>query len=150
MDSIASLLPIIQLAITPVILLSGMGALLIVFTNRMGRIVDRTRELAEAMPAAEGDERQHLSDQLDIMWSRSVMIRRAVTTAGFSMLAACFLIVVLFCGGLFGWPVREAVLFLFGVSIALLIASMVDFLRDIFVALAALKLQIDRSKSLRR
>ena len=47
MDSLSSLLPIIQLAITPVILISGMGALMITLTNRMARIVDRTRVVAE-------------------------------------------------------------------------------------------------------
>lgn len=146
MESLSSLLPIIQLAITPVILLSGMGALLIVLTNRMGRIVDRTRELAEAMPAAAGDVRQHLGDQLDIMWARSIMIRRAVTAAGFSMLASCLLIVALFIGALLEWRVREVVLFLFGLSIVLLIASLAEFLRDIFSALRALKLQIDWAK----
>lgn len=150
MESLSSLLPIIQLAITPVILLSGMGALLIVLTNRMGRIVDRTRVLAEAMPAAEGESRRHMESQLDIMWVRSVMIRRSVTAAGFSMLSSCLLIVALFCGALFGWLVREAVLLLFGTSILLLIAALVDFLRDIFSALHALRLQIDRAKSLHR
>ena len=37
------LLPTIQLAITPVILITGLGSLLITMTNRMGRVVDRTR-----------------------------------------------------------------------------------------------------------
>jgi hypothetical protein len=41
-----TLLPIIQLSITPVILISGEGALMLTLTNRMGRIVDRTRSLA--------------------------------------------------------------------------------------------------------
>lgn len=150
MDSLTSLLPIIQLAITPVILLSGMGALLIVLTNRMGRIVDRTRVVAEAIPGTHGDARLHLEEQLEIMWGRSVMIRRAVTAAGFSMLASCFMIVALFCGALLEWPMREVVLFLFGVSILLLIASLAEFLRDIFSALHALRLQIDRAKAQHR
>jgi hypothetical protein len=150
MDSLSSLLPIIQLAITPVILLSGMGALMIVLTNRMGRIVDRTRQIAEAIPEAHGEPRDHLESQLEIMWARSVMIRRAVTAAGFSMLSSCFLIVALFCGALLEWRMREVVLLLFGASILLLIASLVEFLRDIFSALHALRLQIDRAKSLPR
>ncbi|WP_415909962.1 DUF2721 domain-containing protein [Oleiharenicola sp. Vm1] len=150
MESLSSLLPIIQLAITPVILVSGMGALLIVLTNRMGRIVDRTRQLAEAIPSCEGEERQHLADQLDIMWERSLIIRRAVTTAGLSMLLSCLLIVALFCGALLDWRMREVVLVLFGASIALLVASLVQFLRDIFMALQALRLQIDRAKALHR
>jgi hypothetical protein len=48
MDSLLRSPPVIQLAITPVILIAGMGALMITLTNRMARIVDRTRILAEA------------------------------------------------------------------------------------------------------
>lgn len=147
MDSLSSLLPIIQLAITPVILISGMGALMIVLTNRMGRIVDRTRQLAEMIPAAAGDERRHLEDQLDILWGRSLLIRRAVTLNGLSMLLSCLLIVALFAAALFGWEMRATVIGLFGASLVALIWSLVDFLRDIFVALHALRLQVDRARA---
>ncbi|HEX2860647.1 MAG TPA: DUF2721 domain-containing protein [Lacunisphaera sp.] len=146
MESLSSLLPIIQLAITPVILISGMGALMITLTNRMARIVDRTRELAESIPEADLDERQHLENQLTIMWRRTLMIRRAVTTNGLSMLVSCLLIVVLFTAAMFDWNMRIVVLLLFAASIGLLTASLVDFLRDIFVSLHALRLQVDRAR----
>jgi len=146
MEMFSSFLPIIQLAITPVILVSGMGALMIVLTNRMARIVDRTRALAEAVRSAEGDERSHLETQLDILWSRSIRIRRAVTAAGLSMLLSCMLIVVLLVAAVAGWNVRAVVLALFGSSVLLLIASLVEFLRDIFISLHALKLQVDRAR----
>jgi type IV secretory pathway VirB6-like protein len=146
MDSLNALVPIIQLAITPVILISGMGALMITLTGRMARIVDRTRQLAEEMPDADPEERQHLDDQLTIMWSRSLMMRRAVTCNGLSMLLACLLIVVLFASGLYNWNMKSEVLVLFGASILLLILSLVDFLRDIFVSLHALHLQVERAR----
>jgi hypothetical protein len=146
MESLSSLLPIIQLAITPVILISGMGALMITLTNRMARIVDRTRQLAELIPQADADERQHLEDQLHIMWRRTLMIRRAVTSNGLSMLVSCLLIVVLFAAAMFDWNMRAVVLVLFAASIVLLTASLVDFLRDIFVSLHALQLQVARAR----
>jgi type IV secretory pathway VirB6-like protein len=146
MESLSSLLPIIQLAITPVILISGMGALMITLTNRMARIVDRTRELAELIPEADPDERQHLENQLAIMWRRTLMIRRAVTSNGLSMLVSCLLIVVLFAAAMFDWNLRVVVLVLFAASILLLTASLVDFLRDIFVSLHALQLQVARAR----
>lgn len=146
MDSLSSLLPIIQLAITPVILISGMGALMITLTQRMARIVDRTRDLAEKIPEADPDERSHLEDQLDIMWRRTLMIRRAVTSNGLSMLMSCLMIVALFAAAMFEWNMRVVVLLVFAASISLLTASLVDFLRDIFVSLHALKLQVDRAR----
>lgn len=147
MDSLSALLPIIQLAITPVILISGMGALMITLTNRMARIVDRTRVVAEAIPAADPEERKHLEGQLDIMWGRALLIRRAVTSNGLSMLLSCLLVVALFAAAVLDLKLSPVVLGLFGASIVLLIASLVDFLRDIFVSLHALKLQVQRARS---
>ncbi len=146
MESLSSLIPIIQLAITPVILISGMGALMITLTNRMARIVDRTRELAEVIPTADVDERKHLESQLDIMWARSLMMRRAVTCNGLSMLLACLLIFALFGAAMYDWNMKAGVLGLFAASILMLTASLVDFLRDIFVSLHALKLQVQRAR----
>ncbi|HEY8994212.1 MAG TPA: DUF2721 domain-containing protein [Lacunisphaera sp.] len=146
MDSLNSLLPIIQLAITPVILISGMGALMITLTNRMARIVDRTRVVAELIPNADADERRHLESQLDIMWSRALLIRRAVTSNGLSMLLSCLQVIALFAAAMFGWGMKGVVLALFAASILLLTASLVDFLRDIFVSLHALHLQVERAR----
>jgi len=146
MESLSSLLPLIQLAITPVILISGMGALMITLTNRMARVVDRTRELAEAMPSATPDDWIHLDDQLQIMWGRALMLRRAVTNNGLSMLISCLMVVVIFGVAKFELNLGPLVLGLFIASILFLTASLVDFLRDIFVSLHALKLQVDRAR----
>lgn len=146
MESLSSLLPIIQLAITPVILISGMGALMITLTNRMARVVDRTRKVAESISTADAEERKHLESQLVIMWGRALLIRRAVTTNGLSMLVSCLLVVALFAAAMFDWEMKGVVLALFAASILLLTASLVDFLRDIFVSLHALRLQVDRAR----
>jgi hypothetical protein len=147
MDTLSSFLPIIQLAITPVILISGMGALMITLTNRMARIVDRTRVLAEAMPAALPEDRKHLESQLDIMWRRALLLRRAVTSNGLSMLVSCLLVVAIFAAAMLGWQLQGLMLALFSASILFLIASLVDFLRDIFVSLHALHLQVERARN---
>ena len=43
------LIPLLQTAIGPVILISGVGLLLLSMTNRFGRIIDRSRILAHEM-----------------------------------------------------------------------------------------------------
>jgi len=147
MDTLSSFLPIIQLAITPVILISGMGALMITLTNRMARIVDRTRVVAEAMPAAMPEDRAHLESQLDIMWRRALLLRRAVTSNGLSMLVSCLLVVAIFASAMLGLRLQVLMLILFCASILFLIASLVDFLRDIFISLHALHLQVERARN---
>jgi hypothetical protein len=112
----------------------------------MARIVDRARIIAEAMAGASPEERAHLDDQLDIMWRRALMIRRAVTSNGLSMLLSCFMVVAIFGAAKFELPLGSAVLGLFVLSILFLTASLIDFLRDIFVSLHALKLQVERAR----
>src|SRR4051812_35147284 len=80
----SKLLPVIQLAITPVILISGVGSLMLTLTNRLGRIVDRTRSLAGQMRKADSDERDHIDSQLAILWRRAGLVRVGVTFAGLS------------------------------------------------------------------
>jgi hypothetical protein len=148
MESLAAsaFLPIIQLAITPVILISGVGALMLTLTNRMARIVDRTRVLAVQVQAAAGDDRRHLENQLTIMWRRAKLIRMAVTFAGLSMLVACVLVIAIFAAALLDADLTGGLKVLFTASILLLIAALGAFLRDIYVSLHALKLEVDRAR----
>ena len=149
-----TLLPIIQLSITPVILISGEGALMLTLTGRMGRIVDRTRSLAGQVrqlaaagdDATAGSERQHLESQLEIMWRRSRLIRRAVTFAGFSMLVACGLVLLTFATAMLKQDLSLLMIIFFTGSILLLIAALTAFLRDIHVSLHALHLEVIRAR----
>lgn len=142
----SSLLPIIQLAITPVILISGMGALMLTLTNRMGRIVDRTRSLAVLVHGAVAVDRAHLESQLEIMWRRAKLIRMAVTFAGLSMLMACGLILVIFAAAVLGRDLAVVAMIFFMGSILLLVAALGAFLRDIYVSLHALRLEVDKAR----
>jgi hypothetical protein len=142
-----TLLPIIQLAITPVILISGVGALMLTLTNRMARIVDRTRVLAGQVRAAGAEERAHLEGQLEIMWRRAKLIRMAVTFAGLSMLVACGLVIVIFAGAVLGRNLELVMMVFFMASIFLLVAGLGAFLRDIHVSLHALRLEVRRARS---
>jgi hypothetical protein len=138
-----SFLPVIQLAITPVILLSGVGALLITLTNRMARIVDRTRALAGQIrlrPAVE--ERAHLEKQLTIMWRRAKLVRIAVTFAGASMLLSCFLVMGIFADMHLDRDFSRELIVVFVLSVLSLIAALIAFLRDIWMSLWALRLEV--------
>lgn len=139
-------LPVIQLAISPMILMTGVGGLMLTLTNRMGRIVDRTRKLAEAVQGAAGPNRAHLEGQLAIMWSRAKLIRQSVTFAGVSMLLSCLLVVVIFVDASLHRDFGFELVVTFLASVLCLIAALVNFLRDIWVSLHALKLEVDRAE----
>jgi hypothetical protein len=141
-----SLIPIIQVSTTPVILISGMGLLLLTMTNRMGRIIDRTRLYAVQLKQAGPAERRPLEIQLELTWQRAKIVRVALTTATASMLMSAALVIVIFVGALFHRDLGEFMLLLFGASILLLVAALVAFLRDIFVSLAALRLEVEQAR----
>ena len=143
-----SFLPVIQLAITPVILLSGVGALMLTLTNRMGRIVDRTRILAGQIHAAPVGERGHIDNQIGIMWRRAKLMRIAVTFAGFSMLLSCVLVMAIFVDATVETDFGFELVVIFVASIMCLIASLVAFLRDIFMSLWALRVEVERAVKL--
>lgn len=139
-------LSVIQIAITPVILISGIGALMLTLTNRLGRIVDRTRALAGQMRGAKADERAHLESQLAIMWRRAQLQRWAVTLAATSMLISCVLVLVIFVDALLGRKFGVELVIVFVASVVCVIAALGAFLRDIIVSLQALGLEVDRAR----
>ena len=149
MDSATSstFLPVIQLAISPMIMMTGVGGLMLTLTNRMGRIVDRTRSLAEKVRVAAGDDRAHCETQLGILWGRAKLIRQAVTFAGVSMLLSCLLVVVIFVDASLHREYGLELVVTFLASGLCLIAALVNFLRDIWVSLHALHLEVDRARA---
>jgi len=140
-----SILPIIQLSITPVILISGLGALCISLTNRMGRIVDRTRNLAGLMRQASGDDHAHLEQQLLIMFRRAKIMRLSMTMVSSSMFVSGLLIVIIFVSALTRTDLAMAILGFFATSVACLLAGLGAFLRDLFVSLNALEVEVVRA-----
>ncbi|HEY8933052.1 MAG TPA: DUF2721 domain-containing protein [Rariglobus sp.] len=140
-----SLLPTIQLSITPVILITGLGSLLLTMTNRMGRVVDRTRILAGQARAAAGGERDHIEHQLRIMYRRAKIVRLAVTLGAASMFSSGLLVIAIFANAVLGTHLAAVILGIFVASITLLLGALAAFLRDIFLSLNALGLEVERA-----
>jgi hypothetical protein len=142
LPTVAQLIPVLQMAVGPVILISGVGLLLLSMTNRLGRTIDRARILAKELLAAGENEQTRISAQLRVLWGRARLIRLAIALASMSALAAAILIIVLFFTAL--WQMETAWLIsgLFIVCMACLIGSLIIFIHDINQSLAALKLEL--------
>lgn len=136
------IVPVLQLAIGPVILISGIGLLLLSMTNRFGRVIDRSRILADAITRVSADRAVVLRTQMDILWKRARLIRSAISLATGSVLLASGLIILLFLSALLGWEVVPIIVTLFTACMTTLIGSMAFFLRDINLSLEALQLEI--------
>jgi hypothetical protein len=138
------LVPSLQIAIGPVILVSGVGLLLLSMTNRLGRIIDRSRELAGELRSGDAAERDRVISQVDILTTRARLVRQAIWLAVVSLLSAAILVITLFVAAVFGLEVGVLVVALFVGCMSALIGALLAFLRDVNLSLAALKLELHR------
>ncbi len=138
----AELIPVLQTAIGPVILISGIGLLLLTMTNRLGRAIDRARMIGAQLAQSDGASRPALEAQLRILWRRARLIRTAISLAAASALAAALLIILIFFTAILGLPTAWLVASLFVACMLFLIASLALFIHDINQSLAALKLEL--------
>lgn len=142
--SIKQLLPVLQMSVGPVILISGVGLILLSLTNRFGRAVDRSRQLAKEMRVVADPDRYQVSAQIDILFRRAEFIRFSIIMAAISVLFASVLIVALFLIALMGFEAGLIICLLFICCLVSLIVSLGAFLRDIHLSLVALKLELDQ------
>lgn len=137
------LVPILQLSIGPVILISGVGLLLLTLTNRFGRLLDRARLLSRERATA-GAAVSEISTQIDILHCRAVILRLSVILGAVTVLLAAVLILALFVAALFKLEAGWLIVALFCASQVSLIGCLLTFIRDMNLALAAVRLEIGR------
>ena len=125
---------VIQLAIAPVFLITGIGSLLSVLSGRLGRTIDRSRVL-HALPDSEA-----VTEELLVLSKRAKLIYRAISIATTSALLICFVIVTLFLSAFVHFPIGAVIAVLFVAAIVALIVALVLFLREVFFATRALRI----------
>ena len=136
------LIPVLQVAIGPVIPISGVGLLLLTMTNRYGRTIDRARHLVRELRECSEPDRQRLESQIDILYHRARLIRLSIFLAGLSVLLAALLIIALFLTALLKLEVGLLISLLFISCMVSLIGCLGAFIRDINLSLVALKLEL--------
>jgi len=140
--TLSQLIPVLQTAIGPVILISGVGLLLLSLTNRFGRAVDRARQLLREMRAATGAERARFASQVENLYQRAILIQRAIIFATMSLLFAALLIITLFFAALMKMESALLISVLFICCLGSLIVSLISFILDIRLSLKALKMEL--------
>lgn len=122
---------VIQLAIAPVFLLTGVCTMLMVLTNRLARIIDRTRTLEDRLDVA---YHEGYMEELDVLYRRWHLINFAIALSTACGLVICLVIALLFLGDTTNLPLDRWIAALFVVGMITLIGSFVYLLREIFVA----------------
>ncbi|HTW93057.1 MAG TPA: DUF2721 domain-containing protein [bacterium] len=117
----ASLLSLVQSMVTPVVMISACGLLLLSVSNKLGRIVDRTRELNSEDRGLSNDidtvRRLSIRNQIDLLLRRALLLRNA---CGLLYLAVAVFALTSLCVGLSsvarGFEVLMLVLFVIGLA----------------------------------
>lgn len=140
--TVAELIPVLQVAIGPVVLISGIGLLILSMTNRFGRVIDRGRSLTRELPEAPRQDQIRVNEQLRILSRRAEYLRRAITAAVVSVLLAAVLIITLFVTAVLRIEDAWLISVLFIAAMGSLIYSLIAFIQDLNESLLAFKLDI--------
>lgn len=117
-------------AVAPVFLLTGVGSILAVMTNRLGRAIDRARLLNEMPP----EKRIKFKDELNIIVRRTKWLRRAIAWATLAALSVCISIASLFIGVEMHANMSHIVMISFITSMFSVIIGLLCFLREVLLA----------------
>ena len=132
---------IVQLALTPVFLLSGVAALVNVFSTRLGRVSDQADKLSEQDHRAPG---YHL--KLSLLRWRSRALDWAVILAALAGASTCGAALALFLGAVRGSAGASLLFYLFGGAIVLTVAALTAFVLEMLLAARGIRHLLDRSR----
>ena len=126
---------IMQVAVTPVFLLAGIGSLLVSMTNRLGRIKDRMRVLQRfSLDHKESPENDILERARLKLTFRSRFCYFSISLAVTSGLLVCFVILCMFVQGLYQLEISQSIAILFMLCIIFLIFSLIFLVIEIYLA----------------
>jgi len=140
-DQLDIIAHVIQLAIAPVFLLTGIGALLGVMTQRIARIVDRARAVEEAFPIEDPERALAAHLELRSLSHRVRLVNRAVTLCVLAALLVCGVIGGLFITAYYAWSpdLTRVVATIFALALLALTGGLLFFLREVYIATATLR-----------
>ena len=131
-DSIAHL---IQVALTPVFLLSGIGTLLNMFNLRQGRVSDHTEHAAELLHTeADAGRQALLRAHLRRLRQRQRVLDASIVLGAVGGAATCCAAFVLFVAGLREAESASWLFALFGVALGCTVFALMAFLADSVLA----------------
>jgi hypothetical protein len=139
-DTLETAAHVVQLALTPVFLLSGIAALLNVFATRLGRVADQTDALATQPQDEPG--RDH---RLRVLRLRSHALDFAVVLGGLAGALSCGAILTLFLGAVRGEGAADLLFTLFGGAVILTMGALLAYVVEMTLATSGVRRVVSRS-----
>jgi hypothetical protein len=133
----------IQLALAPVFVLVAIGNLLNLLSSRLGRVVDRSRDLQGRHTATEGMDHDMVVTEIRMIDRRISLIARAIRLLVLSGLAIGTTVAILFLEELVAANLQVVAAAFFLVAIGLLMWALVLILRESQIAAKQLRIPRD-------
>jgi CBS domain containing-hemolysin-like protein len=135
---------LIQIALTPIFLISAIGVTLNVLTSRLARIVDRARAMEDILrqPDRQHDGRD-LHGALDVLARRARYINAAIMLITLSALFISLVVVMLFVNAFLRWDLSAFIACMFILSMLSLAAALLAFLIEVRIATNTLRIGIE-------
>ena len=127
---------VIQLAIAPVFMLTALAGIIAALNARLGRAVDRRRDLEQRLPAMGSEEKPSARAELGVIERRIRFVYLSILFAVVSGLFICLLIVGAFIAAFVAADVSRTIAAMFACAMLALIACLLLFLREIFLAVS--------------
>jgi hypothetical protein len=137
-ENITNVAHVIQLAVAPVFLLTGIGAILSVLISRFGRIVDRGRVLKEQRKVI---DEANLAER-KVLTIRAFWVHWSIVFCTISALLVAVVIAVLFLASEIKFDPTHTVSPFFILAMLSLIAGLVCFLREIYLSTHTIEIDV--------
>ncbi|HBG07940.1 MAG: hypothetical protein A2075_24310 [Geobacteraceae bacterium GWC2_58_44] len=131
---------VIELAVAPVFLLTAIGTMLSVMTNRLARVIDRARVHEAKLEIAPPEAVPKLHGYLATLSRRADLIGHAIFLSTSTALLVCAVIALLFLGDYLRYDMSIPIAFLFILAMLLLVIGLICFLREVFIAKGSLRI----------
>ena len=132
--SVSQLSHVISQAAAPAFLLGALAAFIAVLISRLNRVIDRTIVLNAI--SDNDTARCRLKGDLPRLMRRAAMLNRAILWAVIGSIAVTLMVIVAFASAFFAIEHERGVAILFMVSLAAFTVSLVDFAREVRIALS--------------
>ena len=142
MEITKSLVEFFQSSISPLVLISGVGLILLSLTNRLARTIDRSRALVTEIENPSSNDKENKKRQLRILVKRSYILKYSITSISFSVLCSSLIIPVLLIMNLYQIDITIVGKLFFLLSIIGIILSAIFLFIDVSLTLKALEFQV--------
>ncbi len=131
---------LLQSALTPAFLLVALGSMLNLFTGRLARIIDRSRELQGIYAETQGVEHDRIVAELRVLAARMKSVNSAIGLGVLSAITVSILIGILFLMGVTQLNLEMQAAAAFLAAIGLMAGSLIMFLAEVRRATSTIRI----------